>query len=160
MRTYEAFEQDALNFLRGHFTAVIATCLDGKAHASTVYYDVDSAFCFYYLTRQNTQKNIHVAFNPDVAVVVGTGPERITVQARGKAEMLVGEEKVRAIARMAGRYAAEGIETLPIIGMEELRGSGLVAYKVTPKEMVFMNMDGKDYPRSISNKYHQIPLSA
>lgn len=156
MKTYNALEQDALNFLRERYTAVLATCLSGRPHATTVYYDIDSEFNFYYLTKQNTQKNIQVTFNPDVALVVGTGPERISIQVRGRAEMLVGKDKVDALVRMSARYTAEGIEALPIAGMKELKEKSIVAYKVTPEEMMFMNMDCERYPRSISNSFHKI----
>jgi uncharacterized protein YhbP (UPF0306 family) len=156
MRKYNALEQDAFDFLKDNYAAVIATCLDGRPHATTVYYDIDEDFNFFYLTKRNTQKNIQTAFNPKVALVVGTGPERITVQVRGTASILEGEDKTEGLKRMTARYSDKGIEDLPTKTMQTLKGEHFVAFKIVPDELIFMNMDSKWYPNSVSTSYHKI----
>jgi uncharacterized protein YhbP (UPF0306 family) len=156
MRSFNILEEDTYDFLRDGHTAVVATCLDSTPHATTVYYDIDKDFNFYYLTKRNTQKNIQTAFNPRVSLVVGTGPEHITVQARGRAEVLTDLEKEEAIDRMILRYTEIGVSKLPIQYMENLKDQAVVAYKVIPSEIMFMNMDCEKYRRSMSHSYHQI----
>src|SRR4051812_43049416 len=112
---------DAFRFLKDQHTAVIATSFENQPHATVVYYDVDDDFNIYYLTKQNTQKNIQTAFNPRIAMVIGTGPEHCTVQIRGRAYILLQEEKVEAMNRMILRYTKIGVSQLPIQTMEGLR---------------------------------------
>lgn len=156
MKKYNALEEDALRFLRDSSTAVIATCLDGRPNASTIYFAIDDDFNFYYITKQNSRKNIDTAFNPLVALVVGTGPKKITIQARGNAEVLVGGDKTEALKLIASRHSDFSIEGIPINNMEALKDSPIVANKVTPTELTFMNMDCEAYPRSMSKSYHKI----
>jgi uncharacterized protein YhbP (UPF0306 family) len=156
MKILNVLEQDAMGFLLEKYTAVLATCMDGEPHATTIYYDIDSDFNFYYLTKRNTQKNIQTAFNPNVALVVGIGPERITVQARGTAELLMEEAKSEASAKLIARLSKKGVDHLPIQMMNTLKGEHYVAYKITPHELLFMNMDSKARPKSVSKNYHKI----
>ncbi len=156
MRTGNIIKLEAFKFLRDNYTAVIATCFEGKSHATTVYYDIDDDFNFYYLTKRNTQKNIHAAFNPDIAIVVGTGPDLITIQARGTTELLTDKKKMEVVLRMIARFTKKGIQKIPILTMDKLREKKMVAYKVTPYEMTFMNINSSKYPKSVSTRYHQI----
>jgi nitroimidazol reductase NimA-like FMN-containing flavoprotein (pyridoxamine 5'-phosphate oxidase superfamily) len=156
MRTPENIREEALEFLQNNVTAVLATCLDGQPHATAIYYDVDDDFNIYFLTKQNTQKNIQAGINSRVALVVGTGPELITAQIRGRAELLTGEAKENAVNRMIVRHSKKFLSNLPIQSMLELRESKLVAYKIMPRELVFMNLNERRYPSSIANNYHNI----
>lgn len=148
--------KEALKFLSNSTTAVVATSLDGQPHASAVYYDVDKDFNIYFLTKQNTQKNIQAGLNKRVALVIGTGPELISAQIRGQAEVLVGEEKTDAVNRMIVRYSKNHLVSLPIQNMQELREKKLVAYKIVPTEFMFMNLNANRYPKSLSTNYHHI----
>ena len=146
---------DALAFLRENATAVVATSFEGQPHASVVYYDVDDDFNLFFLTKRNTHKNIHTGFDPHVAVVIGFGPERINVQIRGTARVLLESEKIDAVAKMIARYTQLGITALPIAYMKELKGKFTLAMKVVPEELVFMNMECVRYPRSIASTFHR-----
>jgi uncharacterized pyridoxamine 5'-phosphate oxidase family protein len=156
MRKLNLLEKDTLKFLKDNLTAFVATCFEGMPHGSVVYFDVDEYFRFYYLTKTNTQKNIQAAFNPNVAIVVGSGPERISVRVRGKAEVLTGEDRQEALNQMSERFSKNNIKNLPIHVMKSLKDKSMVAYRIVPEELVFMNLDSKKYPKSQSDVYHKI----
>jgi nitroimidazol reductase NimA-like FMN-containing flavoprotein (pyridoxamine 5'-phosphate oxidase superfamily) len=151
-----ALEKDALGFLKANSVAVLATCIDDIPHASSIYYDVDDNFNFYYITKRNTQKNIHIAFNPSVALVIGTGPERISVQVKGRAQILMREEKITAMHHVIARITQAEINELPMQVMDKFKGKPAVVFKIKPESLRFMNMDSKKFPKSISKNYHQI----
>lgn len=146
---------DALKFLRDNETAVVATSFESQPHASVVYYFVNDDFEIFFITKRNTHKNIHTAFNPKVALTIGFGPERINIQIRGLAELLEGDGKLDAIADIIANYTRKGIKTLPIQQMKELKSQHAVVYKVVPQEMSFMNLDCRRYRRSVSKSYHR-----
>lgn len=156
MKKYNDLEQDALDFLRENYVAVVATCFEGEPHASAVYYDVDHDFNVYFISKRNTWKAISTILNARMAFVVGTGPEHINVQARGNVEVLRDRARIGAINRMIVRFTTRRIENFPIQVMKNLRDEPNVVFKFTPDELTFMNLNSKKYPKSISAKYHKI----
>ena len=151
-----AIEEDALSFLRESLTMVVATVGEQGPHASVVYYAVDDMFSVFFLTKQNTHKNIDTAFNSRVALVFGFGPEKLSVQLQGEACVLLGKEKEQVVASMLSRYTKKGIDVLPIEHLADLREKRVVAIKVTPVEASFLNMEGVRYPRSVSSTIHRL----
>ncbi len=145
--------RDALAFLQGNSTAVIATAVAGEPHASTVYYAIDTDFNLYFVTKRNTGKYIQVARNEAVAFVIGTGPEHISVQGRGHAEILFGEQKERALALVADVRAREHVKTWPIKEITTFKDKADVVFKIIPSQLSFMNLDSTQYPESISKEY-------
>lgn len=156
MKNYNDVKQDALDFLRESVVAVLATSVGDAPHAAAVYYDVDDVFSFYFVTKPNTHKSIQIAENPKVGLVVGTGPEKISVQATGTAELVVGEKRGEIMESLANKLSTKGVDNLPAEIMKDLRDQKFLVYKIIPQELVFMNMDAQAYPNSISNKLHQI----
>lgn len=78
--------QDALNFLRGHKTGVLATVSpEGAAHASMVYYTCDDDFNIYFLTLASTRKYQGLLAHPQVAFTVATPDVPQTLQLEGMA---------------------------------------------------------------------------
>ena len=151
-----AIQEDALSFLKEGLTAVVATVGEEGPRASVVYYDVDESFNIFFLTKTNTHKNIDIAFNPRMALVVGFGPEKLSVQLQGDAHILLKKEKQEAVASMLSRYTKKGIDVLPIEHLADLRDKHTVVVKVKPRELTFLNMEGVRYPRSQSNTLHRI----
>lgn len=148
--------RDALAFLREQKTAVLATTFENQPFASTVYYVVGDDFNFYFATRQNTAKSANLPANDRVAIVVGTGPQHISVQARGLATMLSGKERAKIRGELRRQKSRHGITTYPIKSMALFAGKDDRIVKITPTELQFLNLDSKTYPSSTSREYHKL----
>ncbi len=65
-------KQDLLHILQSHYLAAIATISeDGVPHTAAVYYMVDDDLSFYFFTKQETNKFIHIS-NNDIASLLVT----------------------------------------------------------------------------------------
>jgi|SRR3989344_6766911 len=157
MPSKEQIKIDALKFLRENITAVVATSFNDEPRASTVYYFVDDDFIFYFITKRNTSKYLNIEMNPIAAFVVGTGPEHITVQAVGRAEIVVGDEDVERIAKeLMEIRAREHIKMWPIEELYKFKDRNKVIFKMTPDKMFYMNIDSGAHPETVSDDYMQI----
>ena len=66
-------KKEALDFLKSHKTAVIATVSSGgEPRAATVYYTVDDDFCLYFMTGRETRKFKNLQQTGRISFVVGT----------------------------------------------------------------------------------------
>lgn len=146
--------KDALAFLREQNTVVLATAFEGQPFASTVYYFVDDDFNFYFATRQNTAKHNNVVLNPNVAFVVGAGPEHISVQARGIAAVLSGKERAKIRGELRRQKSRRGITSYPLKNMEPFARKDDVVVKIVPTELQFFNLDCARYLNSMSRQYY------
>ncbi len=150
-------KDDALKFLKEGSTAVVATSFQDKPRASTVYYFVDDEFNFYFATKRNTSKYINAEMNPRAAVVVGTGPEHISVQAYGQVELIVNEqERERVIGLLVGGQNLKGVTIWPIDELKNLRYGQKVIFKIIPEEMYYMNLDSSKHEETTSDDYMKI----
>lgn len=157
MENKEQIRLDALKFLQENSTAVIATSFKDDPRASTVYYSIDNDFNFYFITKRKTNKYFNAELNPKVALVVGFGPEHISVQAHGTVELIVDEEDRDRIANLiVGRQNLKGVTVWPIDEMENLKNGEKVIFKIIPDELVYMNIDGFSHSDTISNEYMKI----
>jgi uncharacterized pyridoxamine 5'-phosphate oxidase family protein len=156
MPTSDVVAHEALRFLRDNATAVVATVQDGKPYAATVYFFVDDDFNFYFLSKRNTSKYVNISFNSNVAIVVGTGPEHITVQARGQGDIVVDEEQDAVYEKIKELRAREHVKSWPLEEIDKFKNRQFVAFKVVPTELFLMNLDDKKYPESVSDHYNQI----
>lgn len=85
----EALKQEALDFLRKHIIAVVATTDDANTpQAATVLYHIDDNMNFYFITRRQTRKYKNLMTNRKVALVVGMGDGPGTIQAEGEAQLM------------------------------------------------------------------------
>ena len=155
------YMKEALSFLQQNNTAAITTVYRNIPFLSTIYYVVDEDFNFYFLTKRGTDKYLNLTLNSNVAVVVGTGPKQISVQARGNAEILDGKEKGLVIKKIIEMVEKKEIKKIPIKEMNRFSPNGNilnteVVVKVVPQQLIFMNLDDKSYPESISKEYHTI----
>lgn len=150
-------KEDVLNFLQENSTAIVATVFKNRPRVSTVYFFVDDEFNFYFATKRKTSKYINISINPEVAVVVGTGPEHISVQAHGTADLIVNEEeKERLINMLVGKQNLKGVKLWPIDELKNLKDSYKVLFKVVPDELVYMNMDSQKHSGTVSNDFVKI----
>lgn len=89
MEKNEAMKQEALDFLKQHIIAVVATTdEDHQPNAATVLYHIDDNMNLFFMTRKQTRKYKNIKRNGRIAVVVGTGDGQGTIQAEGEAEVL------------------------------------------------------------------------
>ncbi|MCC2631204.1 MAG: hypothetical protein K0S38_1013 [Candidatus Paceibacter sp.] len=157
MMTQEQLKKDVLVFLRENYTAVVATSFNDMPKASTVYYYVDNNFNFYFITKRNTSKYLNIEMNPRAAVVVGTGPEHISVQASGYCKLIVDdEEKAHVIDHIIDIRAREHVKIWPIEEIEKFKYKNKVVFQITPEQIVFMNLDSTLHPDSIAYEYMDI----
>ncbi|MFA6050834.1 MAG: pyridoxamine 5'-phosphate oxidase family protein [Candidatus Paceibacterota bacterium] len=153
MLTKEQAKADALKFLNENITAVIATSQGVSPQASTVYYLVDNDFNFYFTTKDNSGSCENIKNNWNVAVVVGTGPQHITVQARGIAEILEGEKREEMIQKFMDMFARELVKVRPIEDVYKFKDRDKVVIKITPRELSYLNLDSSTHKESIVDNY-------
>lgn len=156
MISKEISKKDALNFLIANSTAVLATSHTNIPFASTIYYFVDKDLNFFFLTKANASKYLNISQNANVAIVVGTGPKHISVQASGKADFVFDEKRAEIILEFMNLMERNFVKEWPIKDMEKFKDRSTVVFKVTPEFLQFMNLDDEKYPDSISTEYHQI----
>jgi general stress protein 26 len=81
--------EEALSFLIGHSTGVLATVgKDSQPRARLVYYAADDAFRVHFITLANTRKAEDIAENPRAAFVVAETDAPRTIQLEGAVEDL------------------------------------------------------------------------
>lgn len=151
------FREDALAFLKENYTTVIATSFNDEPRASTIYYYIDDEFNFYFITKRNTSKYINIEMNPRAAIVVGTGPDHITVQAHGSVELVLEDaEKEKILGRFVEIGKHNNIEAWPIEDLDKFKDRNTIFCKIKPKQVVYMNLDSKKYPNSHSEEYVEV----
>jgi nitroimidazol reductase NimA-like FMN-containing flavoprotein (pyridoxamine 5'-phosphate oxidase superfamily) len=153
--------KEANLFLQNNNIAVIATTYKNIPFAAAVHYVVDSDFNFYFITSRNSDKYLNVVINPNIALVVGDGPKHISVQARGHAHILGEKEKPAAGKKIFTMIKKSGVKKWPARDMKRFHSDGTVLtteiiIKVVPQHLTFMNLDDKNYPKSLGNQYHTI----
>ncbi|MES2437019.1 MAG: pyridoxamine 5'-phosphate oxidase family protein [Patescibacteria group bacterium] len=157
MDNKDQVKKDVQKFLSENVTAVIATSFNDEPRASTVYYYADEALDFYFVTKRNTGKYINIEMNPRAAVVVGTGPEHISVMANGEVNIVTDiEEQIRILGKMEELYKRENITNLPIEELQNFKDRNKVIFKITPKELIFMNLDSTSFPESHGDSFVQL----
>ena len=153
----EQIKLDALKFLQEGSTAVVATSFKDDPKASTVYYSVDDEFNFYFITKRNTSKYLNAEMNPRAAIVVGTGPEHISIQAHGQIELIVDDvEKERVMQILISKQTFLGVRIWPIEELKNLKNGHKVLFKIVPDEMFYMNLDSEDHLETITDEHMRI----
>lgn len=149
----ELVRKEALDFLKNNNTCVIATTSKDSPFASTVYYIVDDSFTFYFATQMNTKKYMNLERNGKVAMVIGTGPKHISVNVRGKAELVAGQERTAVFERLLMLMFHGHVKNWPVRDMAKVHKSEMVVFKIMPEEIAFMNFDDENYAASMSDHY-------
>ncbi len=142
MSVSNEIKKEVLGFIKANNTAVVATILDGQPLASTIHYTSDDDFNIYFFSHRNTDKYVSISADGRAALVIGTGPKHISIQAKGIVSIVAGE--------------AGFISHWPIDEMAKFKDENPVAFKFEPLSLVFMNLDDDTYPSSRGQQYHQI----
>lgn len=87
--TKEQIKKTVFEFLKDNKTAVIATATrQGDPQASTVFYAIDDDFTFNFIADNKSRKFKNLKDNPHIAIVVGAGPDVMTIQCGGHVEII------------------------------------------------------------------------
>jgi uncharacterized pyridoxamine 5'-phosphate oxidase family protein len=157
MPTQEQIKSDALVFLRENITAVVATTFNNEPRASTVYYYVDDAFNFYFVTKRNTSKYMNINLNPRAAIVVGTGPDHISIQGHGKVELIFEDEmRGNILDKFSKLRATEHIKNWPIEDVYNFKDRDKVVFKINTEGLLYMNLDSVLHADFITDEYMKI----
>lgn len=150
-------KEDIIRFLQESSTAVVATSYKNEPKVSTIYFVSDEELNFYFATKRKTSKYINASLNPKAAIVVGTGPEHVSVQAHGRVELIVDEEeRERILNLLVGKQNLKGVRIWPIDELKNFKESYKVIFKIIPDELFFMNIDSERHKESISDQFVKI----
>ena len=116
---------------------VIATVTDScNPHAATVYYTVDEYFNIYFCLGEETEKFLNIKDNPNVALVIGTGPEIKTIQGGGKAEWIIeGEDEI--MLRLGKNFDLKQSPFWPIAALQH---KSIALMKINLEWMTFLHV--------------------
>lgn len=157
MITKDEAKEKCLAFLKEQNEGVLATATtSGKPFASCIYYAVDDEFNIYFLTSRATNKFKNILLNKEVAFVVGTGPEYLTVQVQGMCDIVPDEEFEKATSLLLEVESRHPMMHWPIHAIKSLDEKGLVLLKVNPSFVAFLTINSKAYPESNANYFYQI----
>jgi nitroimidazol reductase NimA-like FMN-containing flavoprotein (pyridoxamine 5'-phosphate oxidase superfamily) len=129
-------------------TAVIgSSASDGNVHVATVYYFVDDAFNFYFMTAARSEKYNNLCENKNAALVVGFGPSQTTIQGQGAAQLLEkgSDEELQAIAHLKARLQKHENETWPIFQLESFERESIAVFKFVPQKLQVLNLENESY---------------
>lgn len=149
----------ALKFLRDHKTAVVATASrTGEPEAATLFYAVDDDFTFNFFADKESRKYKNLKENPHVAIVIGTGPDVMTVQCGGHAEIINylkdtdrAEKIIRKIITNTKLHGAP--PALPVLMNPDLE---LAVFVVKPEWMTMLNLEYEKDPEGYKHEYYKI----
>ncbi len=156
MAVSKEIKEEVVGFLKANNTAVIATALQGQPIASTIHYTSDDDFNIYFFSHRNTDKYVSISSGDQAALVIGTGPKHISIQAKGVVNIIAGEERERASQAFTLLREAGFVTHWPIDEMAKFKDENPVAFKFEPLELTFMNLDDDTYPVSKGHEYHQV----
>jgi len=153
MMKKNVLNNEVRKFLEEHATAAVATVSsDGSPQVATMYYDIDKDLNFYFIAASNSGKLKNIKLNKYVAIAVGFGPEPVTVQAGGEAEISL-EANDKLVEKILGKIKFQSLDQWPVLWLEK---GGLVVLKVKPKWLTFLNFDKEGHPETYSHDFHRL----
>ena len=157
MITKEQAALRALAFLSEHQAGTIATAaLDGTPFSSTVYFGYLPDFTIFFTTSHHTAKFRNLAVNPKASFSVGTGPEFRELIIHGTVRRIEGtNEQDQALASIKSRVTSP-LDTWPIHAIKKLEEGGTALFRVTPTEVLYLDLEGKDQKESASKYFYQL----
>ena|SRR3989344_9660029 len=149
----------ALKFLKNHKSAVVATASrSGEPQASTVFYAIDDDFTFNFTTDTKSRKLKNLKENPHVAIVVGTGPDVMTIQCGGHVEIIDylkdtdrAEKIIRKVIDNSKLYGNP--PALPVLMNPDVE---LGVFIVKPEWMVMLNLEYEKDPEGYKHEYSKV----
>jgi general stress protein 26 len=146
-------QQEAREFLTEHVTAAVATVSrDGTPYVSTMYFCIDENFNFYFLTSAHSQKLKDIEVNKNIAVVVGFGPQTITIQAGGVAEIVVDQDEM-FMNNIFKKIKFKNLDQWPVLHLEK---EGIVILKLNTEWMTLLNFDKEGHPKTFSHEIQKV----
>ncbi len=141
MEKNEAIKQEALDFLKKHIFAVVASgTQDNMPNASTVLFQVDDDMNVFFMTRKHTRKFANLTANEKVAIVVGLGDGPGTVQMEGEAHLIeAGEDGLDAFFEHIKENAK--LKELYYGPFLELPGADLAVFRVRLSWMRYLHLN-------------------
>ena len=151
-------KEKALAYLRGEKTAVVATVSPkGEPEAATLYYAIDDDFTFNFVTRDTSRKFQNLKNDSRMAVVVGTGPDLITIHCGGEAERIDYEsDTARAEEVIRKVFANTGLRKSKDFPIMVFPKSQFGIFRVKPKWMVWLNLEAEKYPEAYASDYQVV----
>jgi uncharacterized pyridoxamine 5'-phosphate oxidase family protein len=146
---FEDVRNEALRFLKSNSTAVVATSYMNMPDASAINYVSDDDFSIYFITQINTNKYVNISHNDNVAIIIGTGPEHISLKIYGNCRLIRKSEERDIYEKLVALALTEG----PVRNMNKFKGKKIYIFKVEPEKVVFMNLDDNVYQKSISDRF-------
>ncbi len=144
-------KEEALKFLKENKVGVFSTISsEGEPQSAAVFYIIDNDFNFYFATGRESRKFKNIEKNNKVSFVVGVGPDFVTVQGWGTAE--VTNEKT-LIFKLMAHIGVDAVKAWPLFALPHM---ALVMVKVTPKFLRFLNLDVKKYPKTYREAFYKI----
>ncbi len=139
----------ALDYMKTVRIMTLATCLNKKPWASTVFYAYDKKFNLYFLSRYHRRHSFEIGKNPRVAGTI-VKPQKIFsapntgIQFEGTAKMLTGKELKPAYGLFVRQYPAAKkiIKSADYIGKKRTE---IRMYKITPRLLILQ--DQKKFPK-------------
>lgn len=119
-------------FLNNHHVGIIATAnSEGRPHAATIFFTVDSNLNVYFVTKEQTTKSQNLHDNPRASLAVFEAPKLTTVQIHGTVSEIEDKPRYDEILIRIYKIAAASSQTgdLPIA---ELSAGKFVAYELKP----------------------------
>ena len=152
-------KQLALNFLKDRKTAVVATASrSGEPQAATLFYAIDDNFTFNFIVDNKSRKFKNLKENPHIAIVVGSGPNIVTIQCGGHAEIIdyvKDTDRAEAVIRkvIANSKLHGGPPALPVLMNPNIEYGIFV---VKPEWMTMLNLEYQKDPGEYNHEYFKI----
>lgn len=144
--------QKVIDFLKSNVFASIATVsIENKPNCGAILYLFDDNLDFYFVTRSQSRKNINLQSNSNIAIVVGTGENNISIQAEGMAEAV--KDKARYFVEEVNKK--ENLSKLFYGPLMTFDGVDFVVYKVRIDWIKYMEV--KD--NNVHTEEYYLPIA-
>jgi general stress protein 26 len=120
----------------------------GELHTATIAYNIDDNFTFSLLTTTSSSKYKNLLENKNVAFTVGFGPDLVTVQGGGTAQILSDDDAIEVGLRFKNRP-----HPWPLLSLET---NNVCAFRITPTWLSMLSLQNEEYPELASKEFHKI----
>lgn len=140
----QEIKDKAFKFIKEQHFAVVATAsVKGEPQAATMAFFVENDFTFYFISINGSKKLENLKNNDNVAIVIGFGPQAMTIQGGGKAK-ITNDVPDDLFQKMVGSVPNADITKWPIL---KLAKNGFSTITIRPKwlEWLDLNPDSESY---------------
>lgn len=158
MSSKDKIQAELSRFLSAGIVAVVATVNQERPNNSMIYYTTDNNNNFYFETLESTNKCQNLQSNPRTALVVANAEYLISVQVKGRAVELHGEEKKQIRKELVEKRHAFKVHKWPPHELLEFKNNGSLSkktlFKIVPYKLYFFNLGDRSYPASLASTVH------